>query len=180
MHESPPSVSIRELDHVDEAAIAGLTDVLMDCVHAGASVGFMQPLARTRCEQFWRKVAADVACGNRALLVAEDAAGVCGTVQLILGLPENQPHRADLCKLLVHRRARRHGLGAALMTHAEQVAQARGRSLLVLDTTSGSDADRLYTRLRWNRVGDIPGFALLPNGVLSATTYFYKIIPPLR
>jgi GNAT superfamily N-acetyltransferase len=97
-----------------------------------------------------------------------------GTVQLVLDLPENQPHRADLVKLLVHRRARRRGLGAALMQAAEDLARECGRSLVVLDTVPGSDAERLYERLGWVRVGEIPDFALLPYGGLAPTTVFYK------
>ena len=93
--------------------------MLIDCVEGGASVSFMHPLSRDRAVAFWRRVAQGVAAGERALLVAEDAHGICGTVQLVLDLPENQPHRADLAKLLVPRRARCQGLGAALMRAAE-------------------------------------------------------------
>lgn len=160
------------------AAVAGLpedlTDVLIDCVEGGASVSFMLPLSRSHARNFWRRVLTDVAEGRRALLVAHDEAGVCGTVQLILDLPDNQPHRADVAKMLVHRRARRRGLGAALMRAAEQAARARGRHLLVLDTVTGSDGARLYERLGWIRVGDIPKYALWPQGGYVATTYYYR------
>ena len=105
---------VRRVHAVDEAMIGALADVLKDCVDGGASVSFMHPFTRERATAFWRKVADGVAAGQRALIVAEDDHGVCGTVQLIFDLPENQPHRADLAKMLVHRRARRHGLGAAL------------------------------------------------------------------
>jgi GNAT superfamily N-acetyltransferase len=128
---------------------------------------------------FWRHVAEHVSAGDRALLIAEDARGICGTVQLALAQPENQPHRADVAKLLVHRRSRRHGLGAALMHAAEQTARASGKTLLVLDTETGSDADRLYQRLGWTRVGDIPGYALLPRGGLAGTTVFYRTLDDL-
>jgi GNAT superfamily N-acetyltransferase len=165
---------IRRLHSIDERAVAGLADVLLDCVAAGASVGFMASLTRAEAEHFWRRVSADVAAGRRALLVAEDGAGVCGTVQLLLDLPDNQPHRADLCKMLVHRRARRRGLGAALMSAAEQLARDYGRSLLVLDAVTDGDAARLYTRLGWTRVGDVPGFALYPDGRECGTTFFYR------
>ena len=110
-----PTWSIRRLHAVDDGQIEALADVLIDCVEGGASVSFMLPLTRDRAVAFWRRVASGVAAGERALLVAEDAQGVCGTVQLVLDLPENQPHRADLAKMLVHRRVRRQGLGAALM-----------------------------------------------------------------
>lgn len=151
-----------------------LTDVLIDCVEGGASVSFMLPLSRDHAMAFWHDVVAGVAAGRRALLVARDATGVCGTVQLILDLPDNQPHRADVAKMLVHRRARRQGLGAALMRAAEQAALARGRHLLVLDTVTGSDGARLYERLGWTRVGDIPKYALWPQGGYVATTYYYR------
>jgi GNAT superfamily N-acetyltransferase len=108
---------------------------------------------------------------------------VCGTVQLMLDLPENQPHRADVAKMLVHRRVRRRGVGAALMRAAEAAALQRNRTLLVLDAVTGGDAARLYERLGWVRVGDIPGYALLPEGGLCSTTYFYRDLgstPPPR
>ena len=113
------------------------------------------------------------AAGDRALLVAEDAKGMCGTVQLVLGQPENQPHRADLSKMLVHRRARRQGLGAALMRAAEATARDCGKTLLVLDTANPG-AERLYERMGWTRVGEVPGYALLPQGGLCGTTFYYR------
>ena len=108
------------------------------------------------------------------VLVARDDQGICGTVQLLLDLPDNQPHRADVAKMLVHRRARRRGLGAALMRAAESAAIARGRDLLVLDTVTRSDAARLYERLGWIRVGEVPRYALWPSGGYVATTYYYR------
>lgn len=173
-----PAWSLRTIHVVDDAVIEGLTDVLLDCVEGGASVSFMQPLTRDRAMAFWRGVARGVAAGKRALLVAQDAEGVCGTVQLILDLPENQPHRADLAKMLVHRRVRRQGLGAALMKAAEATALECGRTLLVLDAVTGGDGARLYERLGWVRVGDIPGFALFPQGGLCSTTFFYRDLGP--
>ncbi len=152
----------------------GLADVLVDCVAGGASVSFMHPLARESAIAFWRDVVADAARGARALLVAEDEQGICGTVQLVLDLPENQPHRADLAKMLVHRRARRRGLAAELMTAAEAMAREHGRTLLVLDTVTGGDAERLYARLGWTAVGSIPKYALMPDGTPCATTVFYR------
>ena len=173
----PPSTwSLRRLHALDDAQIEALADVLIDCVEGGASVSFMHPLTRDRAVVFWRRVAGSVAAGERALLVAEDAQGVCGTVQLIFDLPENQPHRADLAKMLVHRRVRRQGLGAALMRAAEATARECGRTLLVLDAVTGGDAARLYERLGWQRVGDIPGYALLPRGGLCSTTVYYRDI----
>jgi GNAT superfamily N-acetyltransferase len=158
---------------LDDAEIDGLADVLVDCVEGGASVSFMHPLTRERAAAFWRRVADGVAAGERALVIADDAQGVCGTVQLVLEQPENQPHRAELVKMLVHRRARRRGLGAALMRAAEAAARECGKTLLVLDTAS-DDAERLYARMGWVRVGEIPGYALLPRGGLCKTTVFYR------
>lgn len=168
--------SVRRLGAVDEPHVAGLAEVLIDCVEGGASVSFMHPLTLERARDFWRRIGAEVATGRRALLVAEDAHGLCGTVQLALDLPENQPHRADVAKMLVHRRARRRGLGAALMRAAEAAARNSGHSLLVLDTVTGGDAARLYERLGWVRVGDIPGYALFPRGGLCSTTVYYRVL----
>jgi GNAT superfamily N-acetyltransferase len=166
--------SIRRLRTLDETKIGELADVLVDCVEGGASVGFMLPLKKERAVEFWRKIAKGVDAGERALLVAEDAKGVCGTVQLVLDLPENQPHRADLVKMLVQGRARKRGLGAALMRAAEEAARECGKTLLVLDAVTGGDAARLYEKLGWVRVGDVPGFALYPQGEICSTTYFYR------
>jgi GNAT superfamily N-acetyltransferase len=170
---SNPAWTLQRLHKVDDAQTEGLVDVLIDCVKGGASVSFMWPLTRERARAFWQRVARGVAAGERILVIAEDAEGVCGTVQLILDQPENQPHRADLAKMLVHRRARRRGLGAALMRAAEAAARDCGKTLLVLDTAS-DDAERLYEREGWVRVGVIPGYALLPHGGPCATTYFYR------
>nr|AGU11955.1 Acetyltransferase (GNAT) domain [uncultured organism] len=159
----------------DEAAACSqqLADVLLDCVEGGASVSFMLPLTRARALDFWQDVAAGVARGERTLIVAEDAHGIAGTVQLITALPDNQPHRADVAKLLVHRRARGTGIGRRLMEGAEDAARVQGRHVLVLDTASAA-AERLYERLGWQRVGMVPDYALLPQGGLCATTFYYK------
>jgi GNAT superfamily N-acetyltransferase len=166
--------AIRRVHEVDEAMAGALADVTKDCVDGGASIGFMQPFTRERAIGFWKKVGADVAAGRRALLVAEDEHGVCGTVQLIFDLPENQPHRADLAKMQVHRRVRRRGVGAALVGAAEQTARESGKTLLVLDAVTDGDAARLYARLGWVRVGDIPEYALFPEGGYCSTTVFYR------
>lgn len=165
---------IRVVQRVDERLIGELAALTKDCVDGGASIGFMQPFTIERAREFWRKVAEAVAAGQRALLVAEDGQGVCGTVQLILDLPDNQPHRADVAKMQVHSRARRRGLGGQLLGAAEQAARERGRTLLVLDAVTDGDAARLYARLGWVRVGDIPNYALFPQGGYCSTTYFYK------
>lgn len=169
-----PTWSLRRLHALEDAQISGLADLLIDCVEGGASVSFMHPLTRERAVAFWRRVAQGISAGERTLLIAEDNQGICGTVQLVVDQPENQPHRADLAKMLVHRRARRQGLGAALMRAAENVARECGKSLLVLDAVTGGDAARLYERLGWVRVGDIPGYALMPRGEPCSTTYYYR------
>jgi GNAT superfamily N-acetyltransferase len=162
------------LHSVTESHIDQLADILIDCVEGGAGVSFMHPLSREAALAFWNRVARGVAAGERALLVAEDSHGLCGTVQLILDMPPNQPHRADVAKMLVHRRARRRGLGEALMRAAEQVARENGRTLLVLDAVTGGDASRLYEKLGWVRAGDIPNYALMPRGGLCSTTYYFR------
>ena len=173
-------VAIRRLLEPTDAEIQGLAEVLIDCVQGGASVSFMSPLSLDRAVAFWRGIAAQLADGRRALLAAEDAQGIAGTVQLVFDLPENQPHRAELSKMLVHRRARRRGVGEALLRTAENHAREHGKRLLVLDTASG-DAERLYARAGWIRVGVVPGFALWPEGGLCDTTFFYRTLePPAR
>jgi len=161
----------------NEAAgcIEGLAEVLIDCVDGGASVSFMAPLSRDKAIRFWQGVADGVARGERVLLVAEDDAGrIAGTVQLITALPENQPHRADVAKMLVHRRGRRQGIAQRLMAAVDDAARAQGKRVLVLDTVTGGDAERLYERAGWVRVGSVPDYALMPDGALCATTFFYK------
>ena len=160
----------------DPALVESLADVLIDCVEGGASVGFMFPLPRTKAIAFWQNAFASAARGERIVLVAEDLNSklIVGTVQVVVAMPDNQPHRADVAKMQVHRRARRHGIGEALMRAAEATAREAGKSLLVLDTVTGSDAERLYLRLGWQRCGEIPGYALWPQGGLCSTTVIYK------
>jgi len=171
-------IHIRQLRALTDADIDGLAAVLTDCVTGGASVSFMAPLSLERAGNYWRSLAGCVRRGERLLLAALDEAGtIVGTVQLYLALPENQPHRADLAKMLVHRSARRRGVGAALLEAAEAAAGAAGRTLLVLDTAS-SEAERLYARHGWQRLGQIPDYALYPDGRPCATTIFYKSLSP--
>ena len=165
--------TVRRLHRITDPEIEGLADVLMDVVEGGASVSFMHPFTRDKAIAFWRGVAKGVAAGERAIVVAEDEDGVCGTAQLILALPENQPHRADLAKMLVHRRARRRGIGAAVLHAAEDVARELGKTLLVLDTAS-QDAERLYERGGWIKVGVIPDYALMPDGAFCDTIVYYR------
>jgi len=169
----PAPVTVRRLATVTPSDIDGLCDVLIDCVDGGASVSFMGPLPPERARAFWQGVADGVAQGGRALLVAEDGNCIVGTVQLVMAQPENQPHRADLAKMLVHRTARRRGVGAALLREAERVALAAGKTLLVLDTAS-ADAKRLYARSGWIECGTVPAYALWPQGGYCDTTIYYR------
>jgi GNAT superfamily N-acetyltransferase len=170
------AIDIRSLHSIGDREIRGLSDVLIDCVEGGASVSFMLPMTRSKAEAYWRSTSASAARGERLVLAAEEAAGaIVGTVQVILAQPENQPHRGDLAKMLVHRRARRRGIGAALLAAAERAALGAGKTLLVLDTAS-ADAERLYARQGWQRCGQIPDYALWPDGTPCATTIFFRFL----
>ena len=172
-----------EPKHIDISVLAGpeaheccaaLADVLIACVHGGASVSFMAPLDRGRAESFWRGVAESVARGERVLVAAKDAGKIVGTVQVVLKEPENQPHRGDVAKMLVHPEARRRGIAVQMLRFAEDAARTAGKTLLVLDTVTGGDAERLYEREGWIRVGVIPDYALFPDGRFCDTSVFYK------
>jgi GNAT superfamily N-acetyltransferase len=158
-----------------KAAIGELADVLADCVEGGASVSFMLPFSRNDAARFFEKVIASIARDETVLVAAKLNGRIAGTVQLGIDMPPNQPHRADIKKLLVHRAARNHGLGAKLMARAEAEANARGRTLLVLDT-AGAEAERLYVRTGWQRVGVVPDYAMWPAGGFCDTTFFWKKI----
>lgn len=164
---------IRRLHSLGDAEVEGLAALTIDVVEGGASIGFMAPLTLERARGFWESIGRGVASGERVLFVAEDPGGICGTVQIVLAQMENQPHRADLSKMMVHRRARRRGVGDALLGAAEDAAHALGRTVLVLDTAS-DDAERLYARHGWERVGAIPDYALWPDGRLCATVVYFK------
>lgn len=166
-------LTIRRLQAPGAGEIRQLAEVLVDCVDGGASVSFMHPLAPARAEAFWRDVGRDAAQGRRILLVAENDGGIVGTVQVVVDQPENQPHRADISKMLVHRRARKAGIGARLMQAAEAAARDAGKTLLVLDTAD-DEAARLYERLGWTLAGVVPDYALLPWGGLCRTSFYYR------
>lgn len=160
------------------ACVDALSDLLIDCVEGGASVSFMWPISRDTATQFWKQVADGVVRNERILLVAENGDGqIVGTVQLITALPENQPHRADIAKMLVRRDARRQGIGGRLMAAVDEAARKAGKSVLVLDTVTGGDAERLYERAGWQRVGSVPNYALMPDGAFCGTTIFHKQLP---
>ena len=156
-----------------KAVIEELADVLADCVNGGASVNFMLPYGRDDAAKFFERVIGAVARGEIILLAAKLDGRIVGTVQLGLAMPPNQPHRADVNKLLVHRSARGKGIGAALMARVEAVAKEKGRTLLVLDTANGA-AERIYERSGWHRLGSIPDYAMWPDGGFCATTIFWK------
>jgi GNAT superfamily N-acetyltransferase len=167
-------VKVRLAAALTEAEIDGLCEVLVDCVQAGASVSFMWPMTRQKASSYWRDVSASLARGERAVFIAEKDAAIVGTVQVIWAQPENQPHRGDVAKMLVHRSARKSGLGALLLKAAEDHARSQGKTLLVLDTVTGSDGFRLYSRQGWQPCGEIPNYALWPDGRPCPTTVFFK------
>lgn len=157
------------------AARAALVDLLVDAVEGGASVNFIWPMTRAKAEKWWDGALPGALSGERMIFVAEREGVIDGTVQLILAPQENQPHRADLGKMLVHRRARRMGLGAALLQAAEDHARKIGRTLLTLDTESGGDGERLYARMGWVKFGEVPGYALRADVTeAEGASFFYK------
>ncbi|MBK9083518.1 MAG: GNAT family N-acetyltransferase [Rhizobiales bacterium] len=159
-------------------AVPALGAILTDCVANGASVSFMHPFAQADGEAFFSGVADDVAAGRAILIAAFLDGRIVGTAQVRFAPQPNQPHRCDIAKMLVRSDARNRGVGAALIAEAERAAARAGRTIGVLDTVTGSAADRLYTRAGWTRVGEIPDFALWPQGGLCATTFFYKRLRP--
>ena len=159
---------------IADSALDQLADVLVDCVAGGASVSFMSPFSHDSALGFFRKVAGSVAAGDTVLLAARVDGKIVGTVQLGLDTPPNQPHRADIKKMLVHRAARGHGIGAALMAEVEQEARRRGRWLLVLDTVPDENGHRLYLRAGWTQTGLVPDYALFPDGRLCDTAIMWK------
>ena len=154
--------------------MGALAEVLLDCVQGGASVSFMADLTKEAAESFFEGVIQGVQRGDRILLAAFIDSKLVGTVQLHLATPPNQPHRADVAKLLVLRSARGQGIAARLMEHAEEAARVAGKSLLVLDTVTGGTAERLYERLGWTKAGVIPKYAMFPDGTWCDTTIFWK------
>jgi len=156
-----PAIQILSRDDI-LAHLPRLAEILYSCVTAGA---------------FWRGVADSVGRGERTVLVSTNTEGeLTGTVQLITDQPDNQPHRADVAKLLVHQNARRNGDAGRLMQALENVARDKGKTVLVLDTSTGSGAETFYQRAGWQKVGEIPRYALMPDGEMTATSVFYKFL----
>jgi GNAT superfamily N-acetyltransferase len=163
---------------VDAAAMAEaleeLGEILADAVESGASMNFILPFSVDDGVAYWRSRLPDVASGAVRPIIARVDGRIEGVTLLVLSRNPNSPHRAEVAKVMVHRRARGHGLGSGLMTAVEALAWAEGRWLLILDTMTGSDADRMYRRLGWLEVGVIQDHSLAPNGILAPTTFFCK------
>ena len=173
MSAAPHRVRVLAADAIPQAR-PRLGEILIDCVGAGASIGFLDSLSAAEADSYWLRIERAVTAGSCVLLAGELESGeLAGTVQLDIDTLPNQPHRATVSKLLVHTSARRHGLGEALMRALESEALERGRWLLTLDTATG-DAERLYKRLGYTRAGLIPDYAMNPDSSLTATTFFWK------
>jgi GNAT superfamily N-acetyltransferase len=169
------SIEIRRLEAAEaHEQLDALAAVLVDCVAGGASVGYMAPFSHEEARAAFEAWAGEVEQGHRLILAAFADGALVGTVQVILALMPNQPHRGEIAKMLVHRSARGRGIAQRLMERAESEARAEGKTLLVLDAVTGGDAARLYARLGWKEVGVIPDFALYPDGRSCDTTYFFK------
>jgi acetyltransferase len=158
------------------AVLPDLAQLLQDSVESGASVGFLPPLAEDDARVYWAGAIEEVAQGSRLLLVARQDGVAVGTVQLALETRQNALHRAEVQKLLVHTRARRQGIGQALMAAAEDAARRAGRTLLVLDTRAGDPSELLYLKHGYTRVGGIPQYARSANGELHETAIFYRLL----
>jgi GNAT superfamily N-acetyltransferase len=168
-------IEIRRLDATEARAhLDGLAAVLNDCVAGGASVRYMAPFSHEQARSAFEAVALEVEQGRRLLPAAFAGKELVGTVQVLLAMQPNSPHRAEIAQLLVHRSARRRGIAQLLMESAEKEARTARKTLLVLDTVTGDDAERLYERLAWTKVGVIPGYALYPDGRPCDTTVFWK------
>ena len=166
-------VSIRRVESLDETLVAGLSSLLIDAVHGGASVGFLAPLTEDRARRYWEQVA-EALSRDTALWVAEDDGRIVGSVQLCSCLKENGRHRAEVQKLFVLTSHRGLGVATKLMAALEQFARGDQRSLLVLDTIAASVAESVYAHLGWLKVGEIPVYAAMPDGELRPTAYYYK------
>ena len=166
------AIAIESVTAVTDDVVEQLAAVLLDAVRSGASVSFMSDLTPDQATAWWRKTL--TSSSKAVVLVARDEEGIVGTVQLQPSWAPNQPHRADVAKLIVHRRARGRGVARALMQELERRARERNFTLLLLDTCKGSAAERLYASLGWIRVGEVPNFALNPDGSWCATVFFYK------
>src|SRR5689334_22627087 len=169
------AVEVRRLDATEvRDAVGDLADVLVDAVEGGDSVSFMDGFGTDDARAFYESLIPELESGTRVLLAAYVDGDLVGTVQLVHAWPPNSQHRADVAKLLVHRRARGRGVGRALMERLEQEARADGKTLLILDTVAERAAGRLYDRLGWTRLGTVPDYARDPDGRFCDATFFYK------
>lgn len=166
---------VRRLDAESaRAAVPQLARMLTEAVANGDSLSFMSPLSNENAVLFFESLLPEVGSGRRVLLAAFDGDEVVGTVQIAHAWQPNSTHRAEVVKLLVRRDRRGTGIGRLLMERLDEEARADGKSLLLLDTVSGSVADRLYEKLGWTRIGVIPEYALSPHGTMQAAAFFYK------
>jgi ribosomal protein S18 acetylase RimI-like enzyme len=170
-----PVIDLLDADGARRAQPA-LVALLRDVVDDGGSVGFLPPLSADDAREYWDSVAVAVKGGGRLLWVARADSTLVGTVQLDLEKRANGSHRAELMKLMVHTRARRRGVGRALMRAAQDEARRRGRSTLVLDTRQGDPSETLYRSLGWSFAGAIPRYARSANGELHATALYYLLL----
>jgi GNAT superfamily N-acetyltransferase len=153
-----------------------LAAILVDCVEGGASVSFMSPFSEKEAEACFEKITPEVEDAQRIIFAAFEGSELLGTVQLCMAMPPNQRHRADVSKLLVRQSARGRGIARLLMEALEDCARSLGKALLVLDTATGSAAERLYLRMGWTKAGVVPGYAKFPSGELGDTTIFFKAL----
>lgn len=170
-------MQIRALtEAIDPRQLEDLCALLIDAVEGGASLGFLKPMDLERAQTYWESVSKAVLAGEKALLVAEIEGAILGTVQVVLDMPQNQPHRGEISKMIVHTKVRQLGLGMRLLGASEERAQLAGKSLLVLDTQTGSAAEHLYRKAGYSPLPPLPDYALTPDGVLAPTTIFWKRI----
>ena len=173
--DAPAPVEIRALSAAEvDTRMAELADILVDAVASGASVNFLAGFDAIDAGQFWRGQLAGIADGSRILIAAGAGARLVGTIVLTFAPQPNAPHRAEIGKMLVHSSMRRRGLGRCLLAAAEATARAAGKTLLLLDTHTGSAGDKLYRGCGWTEIGIVPGHALTPAGLPAPTTFFYK------
>lgn len=170
-------LTIERVTDPDNDVIGGLATLLMDAVESNAGISFMSDLRFEEAAAWWRRILTD-ASPRTVVLVARDAEGIVGTVQLQPAWAPNQPHRADVAKLIVHRRARGRGIARALMEEVDRQARENRFTLLVLDTCKGGPAEQLYSSLGWVRVGEVPRFALNPDRSWCDTVFFYRELHP--
>lgn len=176
---TPPPIAIRALDATEAAARLGeLADILVDAVRSGASVNFLADLRHDQARAFWAGQIAAIGAGEKQLLVGDDGHRLLGTAMLALAQQPNQPHRAEIGKMLVLSSVRRQGLARRLLAAAEEAARAAGRTLLILDTETGSAGERLYRGCGWTQFGLVPDYALTPDGRLAPASFFYKTLTP--